>query len=85
MPFFTGKKADMSDMEEVQGMYISEDGNEWSNQPYPIHRELHRHLRYVNLSFKEAHEAMLNGTSKASKRVQKYVLANYSAMNPQNK
>lgn len=85
MPFFTGTKADMSDMIEVQGMYISENGNEWSNKPYPIHRELYRHLKYVNLSFKEAHEAMINGTSKASKRVQKYVLANYHAMNPENK
>lgn len=85
MPFYTGKTKDGSDMQEVQGMYISEDGNQWSNQPYPIHRELYRHLRYVNLSFKEAHEAMLNGTSKASKRVRKYVLANYHAMNPQNR
>jgi len=65
-------------------MYISEDGEGWSSEPYAIHRELYRHLRYVNLSFKESHEAMLNGTSKASKRVQKYVLANYHAMNPQN-
>ena len=83
--FLTGKSKDGSDATEVQGMYISEDGNGWSNQPYPIHRELYRHLKYVDLSFKEAHEAMLNGTSKASKRVQKYVLANYKAMNPQNK
>lgn len=85
MTFYTGRTKDGSDMQEVQGMYISEDGNGWSNQPYPIHRELYRHLRYVNLSFKEAHEAMLNGTSKASKRVQKYVIANYHAMNPENK
>lgn len=85
MAFYTGKKADLSDIEEVQGMYISEDGNQWSNRPYPIHKELYRHLKYVNLSFKEAHKEMLNGTSKASKRVQKYVLANYKTMNPQNK
>jgi hypothetical protein len=83
--FLTGKSKDGSDATEVQGMYISENGNEWSNKPYPIHRELKRHLNYVNLSFKESYEAMLNGTSKASKRVQKYVLANYKAMNPQNK
>jgi hypothetical protein len=85
MAFYTGRTKDGSDMQEVQGMYISEDGNGWSNQPYPIHRELYRHLRYVDLSFKEAHEAMLNGTSKASRRVQKYVIANYHAMNPENK
>ena len=85
MPFYKGTTADMSDIQEVQGVYISEDGNEWSNMPYPIHRELYRHLRYVTLSFNEAYEAILNGTSKASKRVQKYVLANYHAMNPNNK
>jgi hypothetical protein len=83
--FLTGKSRDGSDATEVQGMYISENGNEWSNKPYPIHRELKRHLNYVNLSFKESYEAILNGNSKASKRVQKYVLANYKAMNPQNK
>jgi hypothetical protein len=85
MPFYTGRTKDGSDMQEAQGMYISEDGTQWSNQPFPIHRELKRHLRYVNLSFKEAHEAMLNGTSKASKRVQRYVIANYHAMNPENR
>jgi hypothetical protein len=81
MAFYTGTTEDGSDMAEVQGMYISEDGNEWSNQPYPIHRELRRHLNYVKLNLKEAHKAMLNNTSKASKRVQKYLIANYSAMN----
>jgi hypothetical protein len=85
MAFYTGTKPDLSDIREIGGLYISEDGNQWSTSPYPIHRELYRHLKYVNLSFKEAYEAMLKGTSKASKRVQKYVLANYKAMNPQNK
>jgi hypothetical protein len=85
MPFYTGKTADGSDMVELPGPFISEDGNEWSNKPYPIHRELHRHLNYTKLDLKESHEAMLNKTSKASKRVQKYLIANYSAMNPQNK
>lgn len=85
MPFYTGKTADGSDMREVQGMHISEDGREWSNQPYPITRELNRHLRFVNLTLKEAHQAILDGKSKASKRVQKYLLANYKAFNPQDK
>jgi hypothetical protein len=85
MPFFTGKTRDASDIKEVQGMYISENGKEWSNKPYPIHRELNRHLKYTNLTFKEAYQAMLNGESKASKKVQKYVLTNYKAMNPENK
>jgi hypothetical protein len=84
MVFYTGTSENGSDMEQVQGMYISEDGNEWSNQLYPIHRELRRHLNYVRLNLREAHEAMLNNTSKASKRVQKYLIANYSAMNPKH-
>ena len=82
--FITGTTADGSDAREVQGMYISENGNEWSNMPFPIHRELNRHLKYVNLTLKEAYECILNGNSKASKRVQKYLLAKYKAMNPQN-
>ncbi len=85
MPFFTGRTKDGSDMKEVQGMYISEDGKSWSNQPYPITREMTRHLRYANLTLKEAHEAILNGTSLASKKVQKYLLENYKAFNPQNR
>jgi hypothetical protein len=84
MPFYTGTTKDGSDMVEVQGMYISENGKEWSNKPYSINRELHRHLNYVKLDLKSAHEAMLNNNSKASKRVQKYLIANYRAMNPDN-
>ena len=83
--FITGKTEDGSDATEVQGMYISENGNERSNKPYPIHRELNAHLKYVRLSLKEAYNCVLNGNSKASKRVQKYLLSNYKAMNPQNK
>jgi len=84
MPIYTGKSEDGADMVEVTGVYMSGDGNEWSNKPYPIHRELNRHLNYAKLTLKEAHEAMLNGTSKASKRVQKYLIANYGAMTPEN-
>jgi hypothetical protein len=84
MPFYKGTTKDGSDMVEIQGMYISENGKEWSNKPYPIHRELHRHLTYVKLDLKTAYEAMLNNASKASKRVQKYLIANYHAMNPNN-
>lgn len=85
MPFYTGKTKDGSDAQEVQSMYISEDGKSWSTSQYPITREMNRHLRYANLSLKEAHQAILDGKSIASKRVQKYLLANYKAFNPQNK
>jgi hypothetical protein len=33
MPFYTGKTADGSDMLQT-GVYLSPDGNEWSNKPY---------------------------------------------------
>lgn len=85
MAFYNGQSRDGSDMEEVQGMYISEDGKSWSNQPYPITRELNKHLKFVDLTLKEAHQAILDGNSKASKRVQKYLLANYNAFNPYDK
>lgn len=85
MPFYTGTTRDGSDMRKVQGMHISENGKEWSNMPYPITRELNRHLRFVDLTLKEAHQAIVDGNSRASKRVQKYLLANYRAFNPEDK
>jgi DNA-binding transcriptional regulator YhcF (GntR family) len=85
MAFYKGKTADGSDMQEVQGMYISECGNYWSNRPYPITRELNRHLRFANITLKESYQAILNAKSIASKRVQKYLIANYKALNPEDK
>lgn len=85
MAFYTGKTKDGSDMRDVQGMHISENGKEWSNKPYPVTRELNRHLRFANLTLKEGCQAILDGKSIASKRVQKYLLANYKAFNPENK
>lgn len=35
MAFYTGSSPDGSDIREVQGMFVSPDGNEWSNIPYP--------------------------------------------------
>ena len=39
MPFYTGNTADGSDMREVEGMYISPNGKEFSNMPYAPSRE----------------------------------------------
>lgn len=85
MAFYKGKIADGSDMQGVQGMSISECGNYFSNKPYPITRELNRYLRFSNLTLKESHQAVLDGESIASKRVQKYLIANYKAFNPDDK
>jgi hypothetical protein len=85
MAFYTGKTEDGSDIKEVQGMYISECGNHWSNQPFPITRKLNKHLKSNNLTLKEAHQAILDNKSKAPKRIQKYLLTNYKAFNPHNK
>lgn len=79
MPFYHGKTRDGSDMEKVGGFYVSEDGMQWSNMPYPINKLLNKHLKYTGLTIEEAHQAILDGTSKANKRVQKYLLANFKA------
>jgi len=34
MPIYTGRSADGWDAREVQGMFISEDGETWSNEPF---------------------------------------------------
>ena len=34
MPIYTGGSADGWDMREAKGMYVSPDGNQWSNIPY---------------------------------------------------
>ena len=34
MPFYRGKTPDGSDMEEVEGMYVSLCGRYWSNMPF---------------------------------------------------
>ena len=34
MTIYTGKSADGSDMYPAQGVFVSPDGQEWSNMPY---------------------------------------------------
>ena len=36
---FTGKSADGSDMEEVEGVYMHPDGKQWSSEPWIITKE----------------------------------------------
>lgn len=52
MPFYTGKTADGSDMKELQGAYVSEDGKEWSSEMYPYQKRMIRDknavLDYMN-------------------------------------
>lgn len=79
MGFYTGIKGDMSDMVQ-KSLYLSEDGTQFSNQPYPITKELNRHLRFTNLTLKESYQLMLEGKSQSSKRVQKYVMENHNAL-----
>lgn len=54
MPFYTGKTADGSDMEEVGGMFVSPDGKEWSNTPYTQEQYLQaKEERRLNRIYKE--------------------------------
>lgn len=47
MPFYFGKSKDGSDLKEVEGMYVSPDGKEWSNMPYTdkVSREKYKKAR----------------------------------------
>jgi len=84
MAFYTGKSKDGSDMREVRGMYISQNGSQWSSEPYPINNTLDLHLHQNNLSLKQEYQLILSKTSKASAAIRKYILDNYNALNPQN-
>lgn len=41
MPIYRGSSADGWDMREVQGAFISPDGNEWSTKPYTLEQFQH--------------------------------------------
>lgn len=77
MTIYTGKSADGSDMYPVQGVFVSPDGNEWSNMPYTkedkMWKELYPYLAKNLRSLKDEYELVLNKKSKLSSRLRKYV------------
>lgn len=86
MTFYTGKSRDGSDMKEVKGVYISEDGNSWSNKPLTkAHREQDKEERDYDaifnicsnrhLTFRELHQLVLDKQPTMLSSRQKRLLA----------
>jgi len=74
---FTGKSADGSDIYPVQGVFVSPDGEEWSNMPYTkedrMWQELYPHLAKNLRSLKDEYELVKQKKSNLSRRLRDYV------------
>ena len=83
MPFYTGSTADGSDMKEVQGAYVSEDGKEWSSEMYPYQKRAintkNEVLDYMNgrYTLRDVYNQIQNKTCELSSRLRKYVLDHF--------
>lgn len=81
MPIYFGKSADGSDAQESRGMFISPDGNSWSNMPFTKEQKYYqivydymcKHL----LCLDDIKKQIDNKTCRLSKGVRKYVLSHY--------
>jgi hypothetical protein len=74
----TGKTADGSDAYPVEGMYVSPDGEQWSNKPYTkedkMWHELYPYLAKNLRSLKDEYELINKKKSNLSKRLRDYVV-----------
>lgn len=83
MSFYRGRTADGSDMEEVQGAYVSEDDKEWSSEMYPYQKKIintkNEVLDYMNgrYTLRDVYDQIQNKTCKLSLRLRKYVLHHF--------
>ena len=75
---FTGKSADGSDMYPVMGMFMSPDGEQWSNQPYTkedrMWQELYPHLAKRLISLEDEYQLVKQKQSTLSRRLRDYVV-----------
>lgn len=73
----TGKSADGSDAYQAEGMYVSPDGNQWSNKPYTeedkMWHELYPYLAKNLRSLKDEYELIKQKKSNLSSRLRSYV------------
>lgn len=86
MPFYRGRSADGSDMEEVEGVYVNpRNPNEWSSKPYPEQQRFINMknilLNYMNgrYTLDDVYNQIQNKTCPLSRRVREYVLSHYDA------
>lgn len=72
-----GKSADGSDAYPAQGLFVSPDGEEWSNMPYTkedkMWQELYPYLAKNLRSLKDEYELVLKKKSNLSRRMRDYV------------
>jgi hypothetical protein len=88
MSFYTGRTVDGSDMMEAQGMYISDCGTYWSNQPITdeqkkdakeyeyhqrMHNNIHNHLNGCR-SFKKEYNLIKKKQSTLPKSLRDYLI-----------
>lgn len=74
----TGKSADGSDAYPPMGMFVSPDGEQWSNQPYTqedrMWKELYPHLAKKLISLEDEYELVKQKQSTLSRRLRDYVV-----------
>lgn len=84
MPFYTGKTADGSDAIQT-GVYLSPDGNQWSNMPYTKeqiehdklirrHWRVYDHISKHQRTLREEYHLILQRKSTLPKAERNYVI-----------
>lgn len=75
---YTGKSADGSDAYPAEGMYVSPDGNEWSNRPYTeedrMWSKIYHHLAKNLRSLQDEYELIKQKKSGLSSRLRSHVV-----------
>jgi len=78
MTIYTGKSADGSDMYPAQGVFVSPDGQEWSNMPYTkedkMWIELYPYLAKNLRSLKDEYGLIQQKKSGLSRRLRDFVV-----------
>lgn len=76
---FTGRSADGSDMFPANGVYLSPDGEEWSNMPYTkedrMHEEVYDYLASNLRSMRMEYNLIKEKKSKLSRRLRDYIVS----------
>ena len=74
----TGKSADGSDAYPAQGVFVSPDGEQWSNMPYTkedkMWQELYPYLAKNLRSLKDEYELIKQKKSQLSRRLRDFVI-----------
>ncbi len=76
---FTGRSADGSDMFPAKGVYLSPDGEQWSNMPYTkedrMYEEVYDYLASNLRSMRMEYNLIKEKKSKLSRRLRDYIVS----------